>query len=176
MSKDLLGASFIPKLFSMSYDSLEIMEGMPNIYFGAALIIPCILFFFNKKIGAGIKRLMGVYLFIVMMFFCVKPLNTLAHGGTEAYGYLYRYSFVFSFPCVILAYLCLVNSDGIDLRGVLISGSLAIVMFAASYLSKPGYMGTKAWAINAAVLYSLYVKHGDFLPIREAYLQMERFG
>ena len=28
-------------------------------------------------------------------------------------------------------------------------------------------------AINAAVLYSLYVKHKDFLPIKEAYLQME---
>ncbi|WP_026491768.1 YfhO family protein [Butyrivibrio sp. XPD2002] len=147
----------LPKLFSMSYDSLEIMEGMPNIYFGAALIIPCVLFFFNKAIGRKTKVLMGIYLLVIMMFFCIKPLNTLAHGGTEAYGYLYRYSFVFSFVCVTLVYLNLVNYKGIDLKGVLISGGIAVVLFAIAFLSKPGFIGNKAWVVNAGVLCAVEV-------------------
>ena len=144
--------SVIPKLFSMSYDSLEIMEGMPNIYFGAVLIIPCILFFFNEKINRKIKQLMGAFLFVIMMFFSIKPLNTLAHGGTEAYGYLYRYSFIFSFVCLMLVYLCLANIDGIKTKSVLMSGAIAFALAIGGFLSKPGFMSLKAWIVNVFIL------------------------
>ncbi len=144
--------SVIPKLFSMSYDSLEIMEGMPNIYFGAVLIIPCIIFFLNEKINKKIKQLMGAFLFVIMMFFSIKPLNTLAHGGTEAYGYLYRYSFIFSFVCLMLVYLCLANIDGIKTKSVLMSGAIAFALAIVGFLSKPGFMSLKAWIVNVFIL------------------------
>lgn len=147
--------SVISKLFTMSYDSLEIMEGMPNIYFGAALIIPCILFFFNKKISSKLKWLLGIFLAVIMMFFCIKPLNTLAHGGTEAYGYLYRYSFIFSFVCVVMAYLCLTEIDGIDFRQALVGGGITAGLLVLAYSSKPGFMGRKAWLLNVAVLFAI---------------------
>ncbi|PWT26258.1 YfhO family protein [Butyrivibrio fibrisolvens] len=94
----------ISKLFSGSYDSIEIMEGLPNIYFGTALLIIVIMFFFNPRISIK-KRIIGaVSLLVMVLFFCDKHLNVIAHGGTQPYGYLYRYSFLFSFICVILAY------------------------------------------------------------------------
>ena len=94
----------IAKLFSGSYDSIEIMEGLPNIYFGTALLIIVIMFFFNSRIAIK-KRIIGaVSLSVIVLFFCDKHLNVIAHGGTQPYGYLYRYSFLFSFVCIILAY------------------------------------------------------------------------
>ncbi|WP_027203351.1 YfhO family protein [Butyrivibrio fibrisolvens] len=99
----------IAKLFSGSYDSIEIMEGLPNIYFGTALIIIVIMFFFNPRISIK-KRIIGaVSLLVMVLFFCDKHLNVIAHGGTQPYGYLYRYSFLFSFGCIILAYEELMN-------------------------------------------------------------------
>lgn len=94
----------VSKLFSGSYDSIEIMEGLPNIYFGTALLIIVIMFFFNSRIAIK-KRIIGaVSLVVMLLFFCDKHLNILAHGGTQPYGYLYRYSFLFSFVCIIWAY------------------------------------------------------------------------
>lgn len=96
--------NIIIKLFSTSYDSIEIMEGLPNIYFGTALIITSILFFFNKRIKTKKKLIAGTSLSVLILFFCNKYLNVIAHGGTQPYGYLYRYSFLFSFICIILSY------------------------------------------------------------------------
>lgn len=94
----------VAKLFSGSYDSIEIMEGLPNIYFSTALLIIVIMFFFNSRIAIK-KRIIGaVSLVAMLLFFCDKHLNIIAHGGTQPYGYLYRYSFLFSFACIILSY------------------------------------------------------------------------
>ncbi|WP_029322871.1 YfhO family protein [Butyrivibrio sp. AE3004] len=142
----------IPKLFSMSYDSLEIMNGLPNIYFGTVFVIPCILFFFNKKIVSSVRATMGAFLGVITLFFCIKPLNTLAHGGTEAYGYLYRYSFIFSFVCLLMVYMCLVNFDGVTIKTALISGFVAFLLLAVAFYQKLGFMGNKAWLINGALL------------------------
>ncbi|WP_044913042.1 YfhO family protein [Butyrivibrio sp. WCE2006] len=152
VGRNLSPFSVISKLFTMSYDSLEIMNGLPNIYFGAVLIIPCILFFFNRSIHKRAKLLCGSYLIMLMMFFCIKPLNTLAHGGTEAYGYLYRYSFIFSFVCLILVYYTLTRMEGIVFKDVLIACGIALGLFIVSIINKPGFMGTKAWIINAGLV------------------------
>ena len=152
VARNLNPISILPKLFTMSYDSMEIMEGLPNIYFGAALIVPCVLFFVNRKIDAKIRALFGTFLAIVTAFFCVKPLNTLAHGGTEAYGYLYRYSFVFSFVCLIMVFLCLKSDDGVGARKVMIAEILTIAMFAVVAFSRVRFIGGKALFINLMLI------------------------
>ncbi|WP_022763282.1 YfhO family protein [Butyrivibrio sp. AD3002] len=146
----------LPKLFTMSYDTMEIMDGMPNIYFGAVLIMPCVLFFLTSKISVKVRALFGSYLVIVLAFFCIKPLNTLAHGGTEAYGYLYRYSFVFSFVCLTMAYLAMCqrkNHQGkIHPGKIAIAGVITLALYGVASLSHVRFLGGKVLFLNLLLI------------------------
>lgn len=163
----------IAKLFSGSYDSIEIMEGLPNIYFGTALLIIVIMFFFNSRIALKKRIIAGVGLFTLVLFFCDKHLNILAHGGTQPYGYLYRYSFLFSFVCIILAYeelitLCqyddihmpklrlkvikLVEVVNIDLFYILCSLFVTALLILIAWKSGSRFMTSKIVVINIAIV------------------------
>lgn len=163
----------ISKLFSGSYDSIEIMEGLPNIYFGTALLIIVIMFFFNSRIALKKRVIAGVSLFTLVLFFCDKHLNILAHGGTQPYGYLYRYSFLFSFVCIILAYeelitlwqyddihipklrlkaIKLVKVGNIDLFYILSSLFVTILLMLIAWKSGSRFMTSKIVVINIAIV------------------------
>ena len=167
MARSLNPFSVLPKLFTMSYDSMEIMDGLPNIYFGAVLIVPCILFFANKKISSRVRALFGTFLIFVMAFFCIKPLNTLAHGGTEAYGYLYRYSFVFSFVCLIMVYLCLLCENGVGVRKLILAEIITLALLGVVVTCRVRFIGGKSLFINLFLIVissisvmSLFVSRG----------------
>lgn len=165
----------ISKLFSGSYDSIEIMEGLPNIYFGTALLIIVIMFFFNSRIALKKRIIAGVSLFTLVLFFCDKHLNILAHGGTQPYGYLYRYSFLFSFVCIILAYeelitlwqyddihmpklrlkvIKLVKVGNIDLFYILSSLFVTILLMLIAWKSGSRFMTSKIVVINIAIVFA----------------------
>lgn len=141
----------ISKLFSGSYDSIEIMEGLPNIYFGTALLIIVIMFFFNSRIALKKRIIAGVSLFTLVLFFCDKHLNILAHGGTQPYGYLYRYSFLFSFACIILAYEELMNLREHNVC-LLVSLFLTLISFLIAWKSGSRFMTSKIVVINIAIV------------------------
>ncbi|MCR4635514.1 MAG: YfhO family protein [Butyrivibrio sp.] len=141
----------ISKLFSGSYDSIEIMEGLPNIYFGTALLIIVIMFFFNSRIALKKRIIAGVSLFTLVLFFCDKHLNILAHGGTQPYGYLYRYSFLFSFACVILAYEELMNLREHSVS-LLVSLLLTLISLLIAWKSGSRFMTSKIVVINIAIV------------------------
>lgn len=141
----------ISKLFSGSYDSIEIMEGLPNIYFGTALLIIVIMFFFNSRIALKKRIIAGVGLFTLVLFFCDKHLNILAHGGTQPYGYLYRYSFLFSFACIILAYEELMNLREHNVC-LLVSLLLTMILLLIAWKSGSRFMTSKTVVINIAIV------------------------
>lgn len=141
----------ISKLFSGSYDSIEIMEGLPNIYFGTALLIVVIMFFFNSRIAIK-KRIIGaVSLLTMVLFFCDKHLNIIAHGGTQPYGYLYRYSFLFSFACIILAYEELMNLREHNVC-LFVSLFLTLISLLIAWKSGSRFMTSKIVVINIAIV------------------------
>ncbi|WP_027218644.1 YfhO family protein [Butyrivibrio fibrisolvens] len=141
----------ISKLFSGSYDSIEIMEGLPNIYFGTALLIIVIMFFFNSRIALKKRIIAGVGLFTLVLFFCDKHLNIIAHGGTQPYGYLYRYSFLFSFACIILAYEELMNLREHNVC-LLVSLFLTLISLLIAWKSGSRFMTSKIVVINIAIV------------------------
>ncbi|SES28887.1 Uncharacterized membrane protein YfhO [Butyrivibrio fibrisolvens] len=141
----------ISKLFSGNYDSIEIMEGLPNIYFGTALLIVVIMFFFNSRIALKKRIIAGVSLFTLVLFFCDKHLNILAHGGTQPYGYLYRYSFLFSFACIIFAYEELTNLREHNVS-LLVSLLLTLISLLIAWKSGSRFMTSKIVVINIAIV------------------------
>lgn len=133
LGKSLTPIMILPKIFSASYDGLEIMEGLPNIYFGTVLLLPFVMFFMNKRISLKEKMVAATSLTVLIIFFCNKKLDDIAHFGTEPYGYLYRYSFLFSFACLVFIYRELRNLEGISTISLLISLGVSLALL---YLTK----------------------------------------
>ena len=142
----------IVKLFAMNYDSYEIMWGTPNIYFGVMLIIPVLLFFMNREIAKRKKFIAGSYLLIILMFFCIKPLNTLAHGGTDAYGYLYRYSFVFSFAAIAIAHEYFLHMEKTGFGALIFSLIFALGLAGVNVIFKPRFYYSRGTLFNTMLI------------------------
>ena len=153
--KNISPLSVVSKLFSMSYDSIEIMDGLPNIYVGTAVFVVVILFFLNIRIDFRKKMAAFTFMLITMAFFCADTLNKLAHFGTDAYGYLYRYSVIFSFFCLIFGFVCLCHGDGITIGGAIISGAMAEILLIASYVLPVRFITAKVLVINTAIIISI---------------------
>ncbi len=143
----------IPKMFSTSYNSLQIMEGQPDIYVGMLPLILTVAFFLNKKITAKVKIAAASCLAITVAFFCIKELNLIAHFGTEPYGYLYRYAYVWAFICVVLACICLMNVDGLSVWMPAASGGvcLALLGVAVAVVHTP-LLPLRGIVLNAVII------------------------
>ncbi|MBO4898839.1 MAG: YfhO family protein [Lachnospiraceae bacterium] len=143
----------LPKLFSTSYNSLQIMEGQPDVYVGMLPLILTVAFFLNKKIAAKIKIAGGACLAITLAFFCIKELNLIAHFGTEPYGYLYRYAYVWAFICVVLACICLMNPDGMSVWRLAVSGGVCLLLLGiAAVFVHTHLLPTRAIVLNAVMI------------------------
>ncbi len=152
VARNISPVDVISKLFCISYDSIEIMEGFPNIYFGTVLVLPMLLFFLNKKINKKHRIMAFIYLAVLMAFFCISELDKLAHGETRAYGYLYRYSFVFSFVCLIMGCVCLSKIEGLTVKNVVFGGVFEEFLLAIAYLSRVRFLSAKMLLINTALV------------------------
>ncbi len=147
--KDLTPMLVIPKLFSASYDGIEIMDGFPNIYFGAILIVPCILFFLNKKISIKEKLVSALSMAVLTTFFCIKKLDTIAHCGTEPYGYLYRYSFLFSALCIVMAYKVLRNIETTTIKAAVAALAIDFLLLYLAKSTRIRFLDNRTIIINA---------------------------
>ena len=150
--KSISPFSVLSKLFTMSYDTKEILTGLPNIYFGAALLIPLVMYFLNRKIQKKEKIAALISLAVLMLFFCDKLLDTLAHGGAHPCGYYYRYSFIFSFLCILVVYRQLCNMEGSSIKGAAIAFGGVLIAFVLAKLSGQEFFDMRMLMINLAVV------------------------
>ncbi len=142
------------KLFSFSYDGIEIMEGLPNVYFGVLFLIPAILFFINRKIGKKDKYIFGSFIAAMLAMFCIAPFNTLMHGFTEAYGYLYRYSFMLSFVMIYIAYKEFINLDGTGILDIFAAVIICLALLTMAKVSGARFISLKVSLYNFAVIFA----------------------
>lgn len=92
LSKSLFGA----------YDSG--LGRFPNVYCGVGILFLALLFFGAKSIPIRRKLAAGLFLLFLLACFSTQGLNILWHGLQPPVSFLYRYSFLFSFLLVGLAY------------------------------------------------------------------------
>lgn len=90
-------------LFNSAYKG-NISSGLPNIYCSLSIVIFVLLFFLNRKITKKEKVVTaGVLLFLLINFY-INTLNVVWHGFNQPIGFPYRYSFIFSFFLITVAY------------------------------------------------------------------------
>jgi uncharacterized membrane protein YfhO len=103
----------LAKLFSFSFDASQIMDGMPALYAGVLILLLTGLFFTSRASDRSRKIELGSLLGILFVSFWFQPLNLLWHAGSVPLGYLYRYSFLFTFLLILCACSSFLQEDTI---------------------------------------------------------------
>lgn len=80
------------------------MEGLPNVFCGFSTVILAIYFFFSKKIKLREKIFNLCLLLFLMLSFIFRILDYVWHGFHFPNMLPYRFSFLFSFVLVAMAY------------------------------------------------------------------------
>ncbi|MBM7834098.1 YfhO family protein [Clostridium sardiniense] len=116
----------------------DILKGLPNIYCGVFIGILFILYFFNKGIKRGEKSCSLIVVGILLVSFYVNKFDYIWHGFNKPVGFPYRYSFLFSFFMILLAYKAYINIKEISNKSIVITlisiCVLSMVMFKLNYV------------------------------------------
>lgn len=123
----------LTKLMPGTFSFKQMSDGLPNIYVGMFVLMAFVAYFFNKNIG--LKRRFGALLITVffLLSFCFTPLNLFWHAMQFPWWYAYRFSFIFSFWVLILAFEGLLHPIQEALLKPIIAG-LALISLVA-YIS-----------------------------------------
>lgn len=111
---------------------------MPNVYCGIAVLILAILFFTCKNIKIRERIAGGALCLLFFLSFTIKQLDFVWHGFHFPNMLPYRYSFLFSFVLITMAYRVFMNIDAIKSHHVLLASAIMFAVY--GIVSK--YFGT----------------------------------
>jgi len=100
--------------FYIGTSDIETVFGAPNVYVSLFLLILAILYFFNKKIDKKERKASAILISIFLISFTIFPIDLIWHLFQKPIMFTYRYSFIFSFILIILAYKNFINFDKQD--------------------------------------------------------------
>jgi uncharacterized membrane protein YfhO len=123
----------LTKLIPGTFSFKQMSDGLPNIYIGMFVLMAFIAYFFNREIKLRQRLGALVITAIFLLSFCFPPLDLLWHAMQFPWWYPYRFSFIFSFWMIILAFEGLLHPFKSNLLKPIISGM--IVMTAIAYTS-----------------------------------------
>lgn len=103
------------KLQIGAYDTLK-LSGLPNIYCGLLPLLLLPLFFWNNMVKFKEKIMYSAFFVILIASFLFSNLDLAWHAFDEPDWFLYRYSFVFSFLMLALAYREFSKINTLDMR------------------------------------------------------------
>ncbi|MBQ4510302.1 MAG: YfhO family protein [Clostridia bacterium] len=93
----------VVKLFPGTYDTVR-FEGHPNIYSGLLMLIMLPVYYFTNKISAREKIFYSLLCVIFLVSFSINTVDLVWHGFQIPIWLNYRYSFMFSFVMLTMAY------------------------------------------------------------------------
>lgn len=92
------------KLFTGTISMDEMVDGLPNIFCGILVVLLAVFYFLNTDIKLRSKLASGAILAALLVSFQLNPVNLVWHGFSPPSWFPYRYSFVFSFILILIAY------------------------------------------------------------------------
>lgn len=113
-------------------------EDLPNVYSGVMTMILLPFYFCNKKFKTKEKVLFGCLLLFMLLCSCVKPLDYMIHGFHFPSNLPHRYTFIYSFILLVLAYKGLTNMKGADFKlSYIIAVFYGVVMLFTEFVLVP---------------------------------------
>ena len=117
---------FLFKLLPSSYDTVRI-DGLPFVYCGLLSLIAAPLFFCSKKFTAREKIASGIFLMIFVLSFMISSVDLIWHGFQKPQWLNNRYSFMFCFFLVFLAFRAFDHIE--EISGKAIAAVSAFIFF-----------------------------------------------
>lgn len=110
-------------------------EDLPNVYSGVITMILMPVYFFNKNIKKKEKILFASIVGFMLLCSCIKPLDYLIHGAHFPSNLPHRYTFMYSFLLITMAYKAFLNIRGFEFKYVYRTFALyTIVILVTEYL------------------------------------------
>lgn len=136
--RELVFSKVISKLYLGSHIPDTVLSRQnPNLYSGILTFVLTVFYFFNKKIKTKEKVLTSILLVFFFISFLNPYLNLFWHGLSFPNGYVYRFSFVFSFFLILISCKSFINLEVKIIPAiliVLISGFMSYILFTKKYL------------------------------------------
>ncbi len=133
----------ITKMLPGSYDTVR-PEGLPFVYSGTLTLILLVVFFFAKQISARQKIAYGALMGIYAFSFISSTVDMAWHGFQNPNWLNYRYSFIFCFVIIVMAYRAFEHIEAININIVLsvgaVLGLLVILMQKLEYEHLPDFI------------------------------------
>jgi uncharacterized membrane protein YfhO len=105
---------------------------LPYIYSGVLTLILAAAYFGNKGIPAKTRILSGLFITVLLLSFYVQALNLIWHVFNSPVGFPFRYSFLFSFLLITLAYEGFIRFDLRHFKpAAMITAAVVISLFVA---------------------------------------------
>ncbi|WP_099224967.1 YfhO family protein [Listeria costaricensis] len=143
------------KFFNGTYDSLITTGGATyyaNIFSGILVIILLPVFFLSKKTKWREKICFGVLVALFMLSFKFGILNLIWHAMTPPTWFPYRFSFLFSFTIIVMAFILFQRLDAKDRKWIFLSFIAWFALLVMEYVFQSGTVNLKLFIGNAMLL------------------------
>ena len=107
-------------------------EGLPNLYCGVGTILLAFLFLFGRKIKLRDKICSVLLLLFFMVSFIIRQLDYVWHGFHFTNMIPYRFSFLFSFVMLYMAYRAYLIRDQFKYWQIILASLLSLGIFACA--------------------------------------------
>ncbi len=136
---DAIKASYPPVMEGMAQvagqmgggQMLTYIDGLPNLYCGVLPVALGFLFLLAKNIKLRDKICCVFFLLLFMLSFIIRQLDYIWHGFHFTNQIPYRFSFLFSFVLLYMAYRAWLERESFRLWQILLGGVLAAGIFLA---------------------------------------------
>ena len=108
-------------------------KGLPNIACGVLSLVLIPFYFFTKKIKLKEKIVSLCLLVFFVLSFVVNQLNYIWHGMSTPAMVYYRWSFIFSFVLVVLAYRAFTLIDFYSKKTFIFASSFMVIYLACAF-------------------------------------------
>ena len=141
-------------------------EGLPNLYCGVGMVLLSFLFLTAGEVKLREKICCVVLLLFFMVSFIIRQLDYIWHGFHFTNMIPYRFSFLFSFVVLYMAYRAWLLRDSFKAWQLIVGSILSAGVFMCSDLRTD--MVFVAYNIGFLVLYLLTLVYGMNLPAKAA--------
>lgn len=104
----------ISRFFIGSFKNSDLSGGCPNVFISLFTIVLVVVYFFNKKINSKEKRATLYLVLIFLISFIFYPIDVVWHTFQHPAGFPFRYSFIFDFVLLIIAYKSYLSIKNVD--------------------------------------------------------------
>lgn len=109
-------------------------EDLPNVYSGVLTMVLLPLYFFNKNISIKEKLMYTILLLFMLSASIFKQLDFIIHGNHFPANLPHRYTFIYSFFILYLAYKGLMNIKTVNIKFMYICSAIYIAIISFTEL------------------------------------------